>query len=53
MKTRVAVLHQMHLERPYTTSKPLKIEEVILDDPGFNEVVVKIKAAGLCHSVCL
>lgn len=50
MKTRVAVLHQMHLERPYTTSKPLKIEEVILDDPGFNEVVVKIKAAGLCHS---
>ena len=50
MKTRVAVLHQMHLERPYSTSKPLKIEEVILDDPGFNEVVVKIKAAGLCHS---
>ena len=50
MKTKVAVLHQMHLERPYTTSKPLKIEEVILDDPGFNEVVVKIKAAGLCHS---
>ena len=50
MKTRLAVLHQMHLERPYTTSKPLKIEEVILDDPGFNEVVVKIKAAGLCHS---
>ncbi|MCW5517883.1 zinc-dependent alcohol dehydrogenase family protein [Muriicola sp. Z0-33] len=50
MKTRAAVLHQMYLERPYTTSKPLKIEEVELDAPGSNEVLVKIKAAGLCHS---
>lgn len=50
MKTKAAVLHEMHLKRPYTESKPLRIEEVELDDPGFNEVVVKIKAAGLCHS---
>lgn len=50
MKTKAAVLHQMQLERPYTKSNPLKIEEVELDAPGFNEVVVKIKAAGLCHS---
>ena len=50
MKTKAAILHKMYLERPYTTSKPLKIEEVALDPPGFNEVVVKIKAAGLCHS---
>jgi Zn-dependent alcohol dehydrogenase len=50
MKTKAAVLHQMHLERPYSTSKPLIIEDVDLDAPGFNEVVVKIKAAGLCHS---
>ena len=50
MKTRAAVLHKMSLEQPYTTSKPLQIEEVTLDAPGFNEVVVKIKAAGLCHS---
>jgi len=40
----------MYLERPYTISRPLKIEEVELDPPGFNEVVVKIKVAGLCHS---
>lgn len=50
MKTSAAVLHKMYLERPYTTSRPLRIEEVELDTPGFNEVVVKIKAAGLCHS---
>lgn len=50
MKTKAAVLHEMHLERPYTKSNPLKIEEVELDAPGFNEVIVKIKAAGLCHS---
>ena len=50
MKTRAAVLHQMELERPYNQSNPLKIENVSLDDPGYNEVIVKIKAAGLCHS---
>ena len=50
MKTKAAVLHEMYLERPYTQSNPLKIEEVRLDPPGFNEVLVKIKAAGLCHS---
>jgi alcohol dehydrogenase len=50
MNTKSAILHQMELERPYSVSNPLKIEDVTLDDPGFNEVVVKIKAAGLCHS---
>tara|TARA_B110000046_G_C13007818_1_gene405181 strand:+ start:1360 stop:2487 length:1128 start_codon:yes stop_codon:yes gene_type:complete len=50
MKTKAAILHEMYLERPYTISKPLKIEEVTLDTPGFNEVLIKIKAAGLCHS---
>lgn len=50
MKTKAAVLHKMYAERPYTTSQPLSIEEVELDAPGSNEVVVKIKAAGLCHS---
>lgn len=50
MKTKAAVLHHMQLDRPYTKSNPLIIEDVELDAPGFNEVVVKIKAAGLCHS---
>ena len=50
MNTKAAVLHQMKLGRPYTDSNPLKIEQLTLDSPGFNEVVVKIKAAGICHS---
>ena len=50
MNTKAAVLHKMKLGRPYSDSNPLKIEQLTLDDPGFNEVVVKIKAAGLCHS---
>ena len=31
-------------------SKPLTIEELELDPPGPGEVLVRIKAAGLCHS---
>ena len=51
MKIKAAVLHQIggH-ERPYSKSNPLKIEEVELGRPGKEEVIVKIKAAGLCHS---
>jgi len=50
MKSKAAVLHQMNLERPYGKTNPLKIEEVEIGSPGSREVVVKIKAAGLCHS---
>jgi Zn-dependent alcohol dehydrogenase len=50
MKTKAAVLYEMGLPRPFTRSNPLKIEELTLDPPGINEVVVKIKAVGLCHS---
>jgi alcohol dehydrogenase len=35
---------------PYRSSQPLKIEELELDPPGPGEVLVRIKAAGLCHS---
>ncbi|MBL1407183.1 zinc-dependent alcohol dehydrogenase family protein [Sphingobacterium faecale] len=51
MKTKAAVLHQVggH-KRPYSDSKPLKIEEIEIGKPGKEEVVVQIKAAGLCHS---
>ena len=35
---------------PYAQSRPLKIEEVHLDAPGPGEILVKMKAAGLCHS---
>jgi alcohol dehydrogenase len=50
MKIRAAVLNKMGIEPPYDRSKPLSIEEVELDPPGPGEVLVRIAAAGLCHS---
>lgn len=50
MKIRGAVLQAMGAETPYTRSRPLLIEDVDLDAPGPGEVLVKIAAAGLCHS---
>jgi alcohol dehydrogenase len=50
MKTRAAVLHLMENPAPFSQSKPLKIEEIDLDAPGPGEVLVKMIAAGLCHS---
>ena len=50
MKIRAAVLHEMGKERPYTSNKPLTIETVELKPPQSGEVLVRIKAAGLCHS---
>ena len=50
MKIRAAVLRESGLPRPYYESKPLQIEEVELDGPKRGEVLVQIKAVGLCHS---
>jgi alcohol dehydrogenase len=50
MKIHGAVLHTMGAATPYAQSKPLAIEAVELDAPGPGEVLVKIAAAGLCHS---
>jgi len=50
MKTRAAVLSEMSLPRPYAQSRPLQIVEVDLDPPGPGEVLVRMRAAGLCHS---
>jgi len=50
MKTRAAVLHEMGLPRPYAQSLPLQITEIDLDPPGPGEVLVRMRAAGLCHS---
>jgi len=50
MKIRAAVLTEMGAKSPYAETKPLKIEEVELAPPGHGEVLVKIGAAGLCHS---
>jgi len=50
MKTRAALLYDVGLPQPYENSRPLHIEEVELAAPGANEVLVRIRAAGLCHS---
>jgi alcohol dehydrogenase len=50
MKIRAAVIRQSGLPQPYAESRPLAIEEVDLDPPGEREVLVQVKAAGLCHS---
>jgi len=50
MRMKAAVLHAMGMERPYTESEPLVVEEVLLKNPELDEILVKIHAAGLCHS---
>ncbi len=50
MKTRAAVLDRMGVDRPYATSRPLTVRTVTLDPPGHGEVLIKVAAAGLCHS---
>ncbi|WP_299848485.1 zinc-binding dehydrogenase [uncultured Roseovarius sp.] len=50
MKIKAAVLRRSDLPRPYAQSKPLSIEEIELDPPKQGEVLVEIKAVGLCHS---
>ena len=50
MRIKAAVLRRMGVEAPYAETKPLSIETVELDPPGREEVLVRIGAAGLCHS---
>ena len=50
MKTRAAVLNAMGAPTPYAKSRPLTIETLDLKPPGPGEVLVKMAAAGLCHS---
>jgi len=50
MKTRAAILHASPVAPPYAQSRPLRIEEVELAPPALGEVLVKVRAAGLCHS---
>jgi len=50
MKTRAAVLFKPGLAPPYGVSRPLRVMEIDLEPPGRGEVLVRIRAAGLCHS---
>src|SRR4029434_6208944 len=50
MRIRAAVPNAMGAKSPYAESKPLTIETLELEPPGHGEVLVKVGAAGLCHS---
>jgi len=50
MKMQGAVIYETGKPRPYAQSTPLIIETLDLDGPQQNEVLVEIRAAGLCHS---
>lgn len=50
MRTRAAVLNQVGVPPPYAETRPIAIREVELDPPGYGEVLVRVGAAGLCHS---
>lgn len=50
VKIRGAVLESIGLPRPYTGSAPLSVAELELAPPGDDELLVRIEAAGLCHS---
>ncbi|MBV1706693.1 MAG: zinc-dependent alcohol dehydrogenase family protein [Hyphomicrobiales bacterium] len=50
MKITAAILQRSGAPRPYAQSRPLEICEVDLEGPGAGEVLVKLHAAGLCHS---
>jgi len=50
MKIRGAVLDHIGLPRRYAESRPLTIAELELAPPGDDELLIRIEAAGLCHS---
>ncbi|MFZ3322231.1 MAG: zinc-dependent alcohol dehydrogenase family protein [Usitatibacter sp.] len=50
MKIRAAVLNAMGTPTPYAKTRPLTIEEIDLRAPGPGEILVRMGAAGLCHS---
>ena len=50
LRFRAAVLRASGAARPYAHSRPLAIEQVELPEPGAGEVLVRIRAASICHS---
>ncbi|WP_282777559.1 alcohol dehydrogenase catalytic domain-containing protein [Nocardia sp. CC201C] len=50
MRIRGAVLERIGAEPPYERSQPITVSELDLAEPGAGELLVRIEAAGLCHS---
>ena len=47
---RGAVLEAIGEERPYTDTRPIHVQNLELEGPGKGEILVRIEAAGICHS---
>ncbi|QEO14990.1 alcohol dehydrogenase catalytic domain-containing protein [Agromyces intestinalis] len=50
MRITGAVLERSGAEAPFAVSRPFTVGELELDPPGPGEVLVRIEAAGVCHS---
>lgn len=50
MRIKAAVLEEMGRASPYERTRPLNVQEIELDGPAEGEVLLRIAAAGLCHS---
>lgn len=50
MKIFGAVLETVGSTRPYAQSRPLAVAELDLASPGPQEVLIRMEAAGICHS---
>ncbi|HET9877519.1 MAG TPA: alcohol dehydrogenase catalytic domain-containing protein, partial [Mycobacterium sp.] len=47
---RGAVLERIGAPRPYAESRPLTVQQLHLAAPGDGELLVRVEAAGVCHS---
>jgi alcohol dehydrogenase len=50
VRIRGAVLERIGAPRPYAASKPITVSDLDLASPSPGELLVRIEAAGLCHS---
>jgi alcohol dehydrogenase len=50
MKVRGAVVWEAGADAPYAESRPVEIADLELSDPGPGEMLIRMGAAGLCHS---
>ncbi|MDJ0458032.1 alcohol dehydrogenase catalytic domain-containing protein [Arthrobacter sp. NQ7] len=50
MKITGAVLEEIGRSRPFAESRPITISELELGEPGPTEILVRLEAAGICHS---
>ncbi len=50
MRIRGAVLERIGAPAPYADSRPIAVADLELAEPGPGELLVRIEAAGLCHS---